>query len=129
VSWRWVVSDVLYAVHDRQLTEHGGGEGVRDRGLIDSALARPQNLAAYDTPDAAAITASYAFGLCRNHGFVDGNKRTAWVIARVFLADNGLGISFDKFEAIRLMEGVAAGRLEEIEIASWFRERIVRTAK
>ena len=124
-AWRWVVADVAYAVHDRQLAEHGGLDGVRDRGAIESALARPQNLAAYGDPDAAAVAAAYAYGLLQNHGFADGNKRTAWVIARLFLADNGYLLRFDPFEALRTVEAVAAGRLGEDQLAQWFRQRIV----
>jgi death-on-curing protein len=124
-AWRWVAIEVVYAIHDRQLAEHGGGQGVRDRGAIESAMARPQNLAVYGEPDAAALAAAYAFGLARNHGFVDGNKRTAWVIARLFLADNGVRLSYDKAEAVRTVEGLAAGRVDEEALAAWFRSRTV----
>lgn len=124
-AWRWVALEVVYAIHDRQLSEHGGGQGVRDQGVIESALARPQNLAAYGEPNAAALAAAYAFGLARNHGFVDGNKRTAWVIARLFLADNGVGLSHDKADAVRTVEGLAAGRIDEDVLADWFRSRIL----
>jgi death-on-curing protein len=122
-AWRWVALEVVYAIHDRQLSEHGGSQGVRDQGAIESALARPQNLAAYGEPDVAALGAAYAFGLARNHGFVDGNKRTAWVIARLFLADNGVRLSYDKADAVRTVEGLAAGRIDEETLAAWFRER------
>ena len=123
--WRWVALEVVYAVHDRQLSEHGGGQGVRDQGAIESALARPQNLAAYGEPDVAALAAAYAFGLARNHGFVDGNKRTAWVVARLFLADNGVRAAYDKADAVRTVEGLAAGRIDEDALAAWFRDRLV----
>ena len=123
-AWRWVAIDVVYAIHDRQLAEHGGRDGVRDGGAIESALARPQNLATYGKPDAAALAATYAYGLLRNHGFVDGNKRTAWVIARLFLADNGYLLRFDPAEAVRTVEAVAAGALGEQQLAGWFRQRI-----
>lgn len=123
--WRWVREDVLYAIHDRQLAEHGGLSGVVDAGRLGAALARPQNLAAYESPDAAALAAAYAYGLVRNHGFADGNKRTGWVIARLFLADNGYSLRFDSADAVRVMESAAAGRLSEAEIAEWFRKRIV----
>ena len=124
-EWRWVAPDVVYAVHDRQLSEHGGGQGVRDQGAIESALARPQNLAAYGEPDVADLAAAYAFGLAKNHGFVDGNKRTAWGVARLFLADHGVRLSFDKADAVRTVEGLAAGRIDEETMAAWFRGRIV----
>lgn len=123
--WRWVALDVLYAVHDRQIAEHGGLSGIRDAGAIEPAMARPRNLAAYGgKPDAAALAAAYAYGLARNHGFFDGNKRMAWVVARLFLADNGYRLHFEKIEAIRLMEAVAAKKITEKRLAEWFRERI-----
>jgi death-on-curing protein len=124
-AWRWVAGDVAYAIHDRQLAEHGGLDGVRDRGAVESALARPRNLAAYGNPDAAALAAAYAYGLLRNHGFADGNKRTAWVIARLFLADNGYLLRFEPAEAVGVVEAVAAGTLEEDQLAEWFRQRIM----
>lgn len=123
-DWRWLSPEVIFAVHDRQLAEHGGGEGVRDLGLIEFALARPVNLAAYDKPDAAALAAAYAFGLAKNHGFVDGNKRIAWIAARLFLADNGYRLGFDKIDAIRTVEALAGGEVGEDELANWFRERL-----
>jgi death on curing protein len=91
---------------------------------VEAALARPQNLAAYGEPDVADLAAAYAYGLVRNHGFMDGNKRTAWVIARLFLADNGYRPRFDPAEAVRMMEGLAAGTLEESQLAEWFRSRL-----
>jgi death-on-curing protein len=123
-GWRWVSLEVVYAIHDRQLSEHGGLDGVRDQGAVASALARPQNLAAYGDPDAAALAAAYAYGIARNHGFSDGNKRTAWVVARLFLADNGYRLTFDKVDAIRTVETLAAGRLSEEALAEWFRARL-----
>ena len=124
VTWRWVQQSVVFAIHDRQLAEHGGMDGIRDRGMIESALARPVNLASYGNPDAAQLAAAYAYGLAKNHGFLDGNKRTAWVTARLFLADNGLKISFASLDAIRTMEAVAAGRMDEAALADWFRRQI-----
>ncbi len=122
--WRWVALPVVLAIHDRQVAEHGGASGIRDSGVIESALARPINLSAYGDPDAAELAAAYAFGLARNHGFVDGNKRTAWVTARVFLVDNNQSLVFDPFDAIRIMEEVAGGEISESELADWFRSRI-----
>ena len=127
-AWRWVGSAVVYAIHDRQLSEHGGPIGVRDPGAVESALARAPNLAAYGEPDAAALAAAYAFGIARNHGFTDGNKRTAWVVARLFLADNGFKLEFDKADAVHIVESLAAGRLGEQALAEWFRARLARTA-
>ena len=123
-SWNWVGPNVVLAIHDRQLAEHGGADGIRDLGAIESALARPVNLAAYGDPDAAALAAAYMYGLAMNHGFVDGNKRVAWVTGRLFLADNGCGLIFDPLDAIRVMEGVAAGRVGESELAEWIRVRL-----
>jgi death-on-curing protein len=121
-DWRWVSASIVYAVHDRQIVEHGGLDGVRDPG----ALARPVNLASYAHPDAADLAAAYAYGLTRNHGFADGNKRTAWIVARLFLADNGYRFQFDKAEAVRTVESLAAGALSQDDLASWFRSRLLR---
>ena len=124
--WRWIGLDVVYAIHDRQLAEHGGLDGVRDRGAVESALVRPQNVAAYRSPDAADLAAAYAFGLAKNHGFTDGNKRVAWAVARLFLADNGCRLQFDAGDAIRTVVSLAAGTLEEGQLAEWFRKHIVK---
>ncbi len=123
-AWRWVALDVLQAIHDRQIAEHGGPDGVRDGGAIESALARPRNLAAYGKSDAADLAAAYAYGLARNHGFVDGNKRVAWVAARLFLADNGYRLRFDPADAVRAVEALAADTLDEGKLAAWFRDRL-----
>ena len=90
VEWKWFDPHVVQAIHKSQIARHGGLDGVRDAGLIESALARPRNLAAYGDPDAADLAAAYACAIAKNHGFLDGYKRTAWVAARAFLADNGL---------------------------------------
>ncbi len=122
--WRWVRLDVAHAIHDRQLAEHGGLSGAVDVRRLEAALARPKNLAAYGKPDAADLAAAYAYGVVRNHPFADGNKRTAWVVARLFLADNGRKLHFDPAEAVKVVESAAAGTLKEAELAKWFRERI-----
>ena len=124
-DWKWVKMSVLQALHDRQLAEHGGLSGVRDLGALESALARPMNLLAYGEPDAADLAAAYAFGLARNHGFADGNKRCAWITARLFLMVNGVEIAFDKSDAIQMVLALAGGELSEEQVARWFRERIV----
>ena len=124
MSWIWIESAIVQAIHDRQLAEHGGAEGIRDRGALESALARPQNLAAYGEPDAAALAAAYAFGIARNHPFVDGNKRSAWVIARLFLAANNRKLTFDRDDATKTVQILAAGELSEEKLADWFRQRI-----
>jgi death-on-curing protein len=123
-EWRWLSAAVVEALHDRQLAEHGGPAGVRDRGMLESALARPMNQAAHRDPDAADLAAAYAFGLARNHAFVDGNKRIAWVAARVFLRDNGFQVQRDPTEAYETVMKLAAGELPEAELALWFRERL-----
>lgn len=123
-AWSWVGVSVVISLHDRQLAEHGGPPGVRDQGALESALARPVNLAAYEEPDAAALAASYAFGLARNHSFIDGNKRTAWVVARLFLTANGVALNFARDDAVRTMLALASGDLDEDALAGWFRERI-----
>jgi death-on-curing protein len=124
MNWRWIRADVVYAIHDRQIAEHGGPDGLRDRNAVESALARPQSLAAYESPDAAQLAAAYAFALARNHGFVDGNKRTAWIVARLFLADNGYRLEFAPTDAVTLIERLAAGKLDETELADWYRSRL-----
>jgi death-on-curing protein len=111
-------------VHDEQLAELGGGTGIRDAGALLSALARPQNLSAYGNPDAADLAAAYAYGVAKNHPFVDGNKRTAWVVARLFLQKNGVALRYRDAEAVLVMLTLAAGDLSEVELAAWFRERI-----
>ena len=124
----WLDATIALAVHDRQLAEHGGGQGVRDPALLESALARPVNRWGYGDDDRCALAAAYAFGIARNHPFVDGNKRTAWVFARLFLALNGLALRFAPEDAIRAMLALAAGELGEEAIAHWFRQRVVAEA-
>jgi len=122
--WRWVGEAVVLAIHDEQIADHGGAAGVRDLLLVQSALARPMNLAAYGAPDVAGLAAAYAFGIVRNHGFVDGNKRTAFVVAAVFLLDHGYALVAGDEEAVRVMVRLAAGEIEEDELAEWIRKHI-----
>ena len=124
-AWRWIDSSAVHAIHDRQLSEHGGLDGIRDAGAIDSALARPRNLAEYGQPDAAELAAAYSYGVVKNHGYADGNKRTAWILARLFLLDNGVKLRFDQIEAVRAMERLAGSELSEAEFAAWLRARVV----
>ena len=119
--WRWLAADVLLAVHEEQLAEHGGAAGVRDTGLFESALARPQNLAAYGDPDAHALAAAYGVGLAKNHPFVDGNKRTAFVAVELFLALNGWQLLADDANCVLTMLGVASGAIDEPTFAQWLR--------
>ena len=121
----WLEVEVALAVHDRQLSEHGGGAGLRDRGALESALSRPINRWAYGGDEPASLAAAYAYGLARNHPFVDGNKRTAWVLARLFLALNGCELVFEPADAIAIVLRLAAGELPEEELADWFRARLV----
>lgn len=123
-SWIWVGADVALAAHAEQLAEHGGGEGVRDAGALESAMARPRNVARYGEPDAAALAAAYAFGIARNHPFVDGNKRTAAVVAETFLALNGFLLAASDAELVVLIQALAAGELSEDELADWFRQHL-----
>ena len=123
-GWRWVRPDVVFAIHDEQVAEHGGAPGIRDRTVIESALARPRHLVDYvdPPPDAAALAAAYAYGLARNHGFMDGNKRTAFVVALVFLLDHGLALAADDAGAVRSMLATAAGTITEADLADWIRQ-------
>jgi death on curing protein len=112
----------MLAIHDEQLAEHGGGIGVRDAGLLDSALARPQNRFAYDPMvDLPTLAAAYAFGLARNHPFVDGNKRTAFVAAEVFLDLNGMTLTASDESCVLTMLRLAAGEIEKDAFATWLR--------
>jgi death on curing protein len=123
-QWIWVALAVAEAAHAEQLAEHGGGAGVRDAGLLESAMARPLNLAVYGDPDAAALAAAYGFGIARNHPFADGNKRTAAVVAETFLVLNGYMLTASDAELVVAMLALAAGELSEDELADWFRGHI-----
>lgn len=123
-GWVWIDSKVLYAVHDEQLAEHGGSSGIRDAGLFESALARPQNLLAYGEPDVAALAAAYGYGIARNHPFIDGNKRTAFVAVELFLTLNGYQLQADDVSCVMKMLDVAAGQISEEQFAVWLRANI-----
>lgn len=120
----WVPRNAVLAAHDEQISEHSGIRGVRDLAVIESALARPSNLPAYGKPDVAALAAAYAFGLCKNHGFLDGNKRTAYVAAEGFLDMNGFEMTVSDEEVVSTMLAVASGVMPEDQLASWFRKHI-----
>ena len=124
VQWRWVSDAAALAAHREQLAEHGGPDGVRDVTLLESAMGRPKNLATYGEPDAAALAASYAFGLARNHPFVDGNKRTAAVVCEGFLNLNGMQLDCTNAEMAVLFQELAAGEISEAGLAAWLRERV-----
>ncbi len=117
----WLSLDVVLAIHEEQVAEHGGAEGVRDMALVESALARPLNLAAYGSPDVPALAAALGFGLARNHPFVDGNKRTAFVAIEAFLALNGFDLLATDAECVVTMLRLAAGDLPEEDLAAWLR--------
>ncbi|HSZ10765.1 MAG TPA: type II toxin-antitoxin system death-on-curing family toxin [Rhizomicrobium sp.] len=123
-SWVWLDPDALLAAHDEQLAEHGGLTGIRDQGMFESALARPQNLAAYGEPDAASLAAAYAFGLAKNHAFVDGNKRIALVALEAFLMLNGFDLKADDAQCVLVILSVAAGSFSEDELADWIRHNM-----
>lgn len=123
-SWVWIDHALIHAVHDEQLAEHGGGAGVRDANLLDSALARPEQLAHDGTPDVSELAASYAYGISRNHPFIDGNKRTAFVAMELFLALNGFDLVATDVACVTTMLSVAAGDIEEAAFADWIRGHI-----
>lgn len=121
-QWRWLNAAVLQAVHLEQLAEHGGAAGTRDEGLFQSALARPQNLALYGDPDVFDLSAAYAVALAKNHPFIDGNKRTAYVAMELFLMLNGFEVTADDASATLTMLAVAAGDIDEPTLAQWLRD-------
>ncbi len=123
-AWRWLPREVLIAVHEEQLAEHGGAAGLRDEGLFDSALARPRQLANYGDPDVADLAAAYAFGLVRNHPFIDGNKRTGYVAAELFLALNGYAMTASDESATLTTLALAAGDIDEAAFAAWLRRHL-----
>jgi death-on-curing protein len=120
-AWVWLSRAVLIAAHDEQLAEHGGAAGFREEGLFDSALARPLNLAAYDDLDACALAASYAVALAKNHPFIDGNKRTAFIAMELFLMLNGHELNATDAECVLATLAVAASEWDEATLAAWLR--------
>lgn len=124
-KWKWITLAVALAAHEEQIAEHGGGRGTRAAELLESAMARPENLAAYENPDAAELAAAYGFSIARNHPFVDGNKRTAAVVCEAFLNLNGFLLTVDDVEYTAHFEELAAGHLTEEDFAQWLREHLV----
>ena len=122
MSWRWISKRALLLLHAESLAEHGGGVGMRDEGLLDSALARPLNLVAYGDPDFAALAASYGVGVAKNHPFVDGNKRAALLATGLFLYSNGYKLTATQADTTITMLGVAAGEVSEEAFAAWLRQ-------
>ena len=129
MSWRWISKQALVLLHGESLATHGGREGMRDEGLLESALMRPQNIVAYadadNPPDAAALAASYGVGLAKNNPFVDGNKRAAFLAVGLFLYLNGLRLQATQTDATLTMLAVAAGDITEEAYAAWLREHAV----
>jgi death on curing protein len=121
----WLSPQLILAIHDEQLAEHGGSVGLRDPGLMDSALARPLNRAGYGDPDIAELAAVYALAIAQNHPFVDGNKRTAYVALEVFLRLNGCRFAVGDAEAVVVMLAMAAGELPDDEFIAWVRQHTV----
>ena len=124
-TWRWVNRQVLLLLHDESLAEHGGAKGLRDEGLLDSALARPLNLSLYGAPVVAELAASYGVGLAKNHAFVDGNKRAAFLAVGLFLAINGYRLRATQVDATLTMQSVAAGEMDEAAFANWIRRHML----
>ena len=120
-DWKWIDQEVVLAIHDQQIAEHGGANGVRDMGLIESALARPRNLASYSVSDVFELAAEYGYGIARNHGFIDGNKRTAYVVTRLFLVLNGHDLKAKATERVLVFEKLGKGELKPDEFAEWLR--------
>lgn len=126
MTWRWLDPAAIELAHEEQIAEHGGPAGLRDRGLLESALARPVNLAAYGNPDVAALAAAYAFGLARNHPFVDGNKRTAAVALEGFLMLNGFELGCGDAELVMAILSLASSAWSEDELAGWIRRNLAK---
>jgi death-on-curing protein len=125
---RWLLEETVYAIHKRQIAEHGGSDGLRDEGLLLSALARPQNLLAYgeEPPDISQLAAALAYGIAKNHPFIDGNKRTALVVARTFLLLNGFNLCASQEEKYLTFLRLAEGNLSESELAEWIRRNLAQ---
>jgi death on curing protein len=118
----WLLKPAILAMHAECIAEHGGGDGLRDEGLLDSALARPVHLHHYEGADLWRLAAAYAVGIAKNHPFVDGNKRTAFLAAALFLECNGLVLTADPNAAVVLIVGVAASEVSEAGFAAWLKE-------
>ncbi len=127
-DWIWLDADVLLAVHDEQLAEHGGQAGVRDMALFDSALARAQQVAAYGAPDVASLAAAYGYGISRNHPFLDGNKRTAFVAVELFLILNGYRLTASDVDCVVTMLEVASGSISELDFTAWIAQHLGPTS-
>ncbi len=126
MSFEWIEMETVLAVHDMQIAEHGGASGIRDIGLIESALARPANMVNYGDPDIVDLAASYAFGLAMNHGFIDGNKRTAYVVTRLFLRLHGMDFTAPPEERVLAFEKLGKGDFSAASFTQWVRKNVTR---
>ena len=123
---RWLTADIVIAIHAASIAQFGGSAGIRDRGLLESAIARPLNLYAYDTPDIFTLAAAYGYGITQNHAFVDGNKRTGLAAMAVFLGLNGYTFEQPGPQTVLVMEGLADGSVRELDLVEWLREHSVQ---
>ena len=126
MKWKWVDLPVVVAIHDYQIAEHGGRPGIRDRGLIQSALDGAKNLAGHESADVFDLAARCGWGLVRNHGFIDGNKRTAYVVTRLFLKINGADFRAPAVESVLFFEKLGRGEIEAEELAGWLRRHATK---
>ncbi len=130
MTWRWLLEGVVIAMHDEQMAAHGGNPGIRDAGLLSSALARPQNQAAYGRSSVFDLAAAYAFGIIRNHPFVDGNKRTGFLAAYVFLDLNGWELMAPEAETVTAVLALATGEMDEAGFSDWLKSKsIIRSTR
>ena len=123
-DWDWASVDDAILAHQHSIANYGGSDGVRDAGGLERALAYPQNLAAYGEPGLAELAAGYLFAIAKNHAFVDGNKRTAWTVMRLFVALNGGRLEYERLEAVRFVEGVAGGKIDYDGAREWIAARL-----
>ena len=122
MKYEWIELDTVLAIHDFQIEEHGGAPGIRDIGLVESAIARPENLLHYGTPDIVDLAAAYGFGIAKNHGFIDGNKRTAYVVTRLFLRLHGMDFSASPIERVLAFEKLGKGEFSADQFTQWLRD-------
>ena len=123
---KWVAVSVVLAIHDAQVAEHGGGAGLRDHGLLELALSQPRNIFVYESASLAQLVAAYAYGICKKHPFVDGNKRTALVVAELFLALNGHELQATDVECVIVWQKLAAGDIDEHQLGKWFTQHFAQ---
>jgi len=123
-DWDWVTVEDAILAHQQSIANYGGSDGVRDGGGLESALAYPQNLAAYGDPGLAELAAGYLFAVAKNHAFVDGNKRTAWTVMRLFVALNRGRLDYERLDAVRFVEGIAGGTIDYEGARAWIATRL-----